>query len=169
MSFGPVIQLTFNVDGGCRYNGHGNYAYGAAACCLMDGSPHPYRTELLPRTPTPTNQRAELLAMILALEWALEKIQQEWNSPRRASFNFRIRGDSTYARDCLTVWLPAWQGNGWVNSRRQPVANRDLIEIAVRLESQIRQSGSSVDYTQIAREENTEADYRCNEAMNEAQ
>jgi ribonuclease HI len=41
--------------------------------------------------------------------------------------------DSTYTRDCLTVWIHNWLRNGWQNSKKQPVANRDLIEPAFEL------------------------------------
>lgn len=162
----PPCKWTFKVDGGCRNNGRAN-AYGAAACCMMGQSTYEYKTQRLPSYPVPTNQRAELLAIILALEWALEEQQNVWQ--RNGAFTLidvEIKADSRYAYNCLTVWLPTWQRNGWMNSHREPVVNRDLIEKAVDLERQVLQGGS-VTYTWVPREENVEADRHCNEAMDE--
>ncbi|EME85787.1 uncharacterized protein MYCFIDRAFT_118885, partial [Pseudocercospora fijiensis CIRAD86] len=63
-----------------------------------------------------TNQRAELTAIVRALEVAPKD--------RRIV----IVSDSKYAIDCVTEWFPNWQRNGWVNSSRKPVENKDLIQ-----------------------------------------
>jgi len=39
-----------------------------------------------------------------------------------------IQIDSTYARDCSTTWRAGWQRNGMRNSKRQPVANADIVK-----------------------------------------
>ena len=39
-----------------------------------------------------------------------------------------IQIDSTYARDCSKTWRAGWQRNGMRNSKRQPVANADIIK-----------------------------------------
>ena len=42
--------------------------------------------------------------------------------------------DSTYVVNCFRDrWWEGWQRNGWRNSKRQPVANRDLWEPLVDL------------------------------------
>lgn len=161
-----LCKLIFRVDGGCRSNSRVN-AYGAAACCLMGKSTYAYQTRRLPSYPIPTNQRAGLLAIILALEWALkEQLKASQRNGVYTPLDVEIKADSKYACDCLTEWLPVWQRNGWLNSKRKPVANRELIQEAVNLEGQIRQQGS-VKYTWVSREENVEADRHCNEAMDE--
>jgi ribonuclease HI len=40
-----------------------------------------------------------------------------------------VMSDSTYVVNCFRDrWWVAWQRNGWRNSKRQPVVNRDLWE-----------------------------------------
>lgn len=63
-----------------------------------------------------TNQRAELTAIIRALEVA----------PKDRKIV--IVSDSKYSIDCVTDWFHNWQRNGWVNSSRKPVENKDLIQ-----------------------------------------
>lgn len=63
-----------------------------------------------------TNQRAELTAMLRALEIA----------PRNR--HVTIITDSKYSIDCVTVWYINWRRNGWQTSTRKPVENRDIIE-----------------------------------------
>lgn len=160
-----VYRMTFKVDGGCRNNGLDN-AYGAAACCLMQPGgrgDYQYRTECLPNHTEPTNQRAELLAIILALEWALDRYEQLDGTPYMM---VSISSDSRYALDCLTNWKNTWIDNGWVNSRGDEVANRDLIEEALDLGDEVCDLGE-LEYCWIPRSWNQEADWCCNEAMDE--
>lgn len=40
-----------------------------------------------------------------------------------------VHSDSAYAINCYKQgWYRSWQGNGWVNSKKQPVANQELWE-----------------------------------------
>ncbi|KAF2156205.1 ribonuclease H-like protein [Myriangium duriaei CBS 260.36] len=66
--------------------------------------------------PRQTNQRAELTAILRALEL----------SPRDRPVT--ILSDSSYAINCVTTWYQRWRANGWVNSQKKPVENKDLIE-----------------------------------------
>ncbi|RDW83632.1 uncharacterized protein DSM5745_03958 [Aspergillus mulundensis] len=78
----PYIMNLY-VDGGCRNNGAPN-AFGAAAAAHKNkwGRFRSW-TRSLPRgtTPTPTSQRAELTAIILALEKALARYKGLHSSP----------------------------------------------------------------------------------------
>ncbi len=60
------------VDGGCRRNGYSN-AIGAAACIIINkyGKSQGWYREISTHL-NPTSQRAELSALILALETAIE-------------------------------------------------------------------------------------------------
>lgn len=67
-----------------------------------------------------TNQRMELTA-------ALEAV-------RRLPRPLHIRSDSTYVVNCFRdKWWAGWIARGWRNSKREPVANRDLWEPLVEL------------------------------------
>lgn len=72
-------------------------------------------SEALPGTKQ-TNQRAELTAIMRALEIAPKD--------RRIV----VYTDSQYAIRCLVEWSLNWRRNGWLNSSRKPVENRDLIQ-----------------------------------------
>ena len=62
-----------------------------------------------------TNQRMEIMAAAKAVE-ALD-------GP------LEVRSDSIYVVNCFNKkWYVKWLANGWKNSSRQPVANRDLWE-----------------------------------------
>ncbi|KGY15448.1 hypothetical protein PABG_11761 [Paracoccidioides brasiliensis Pb03] len=63
-----------------------------------------------------TNQRAELTAIIRALDIA----------PRHRDVT--IFTDSKYAINCVTVWFVNWQRNKWMTSEDKPVENKDLIQ-----------------------------------------
>ncbi|EED15006.1 ribonuclease H, putative [Talaromyces stipitatus ATCC 10500] len=63
-----------------------------------------------------TNQRAELTAIIRALEIA----------PRHRPVT--IVTDSRYAIDCVTNWFRKWVRNNWQTSDGKPVENKDLIQ-----------------------------------------
>ena len=63
-----------------------------------------------------TNQRAELTAILRALEIV----------PRNRDVS--IITDSRYAIDCVTSWYVNWRKNGWKTSVGKAVENKDLVE-----------------------------------------
>lgn len=160
-----VYRMDFKVDGGCRGNGQPE-AIGAAACCLeIDyGKRAESKTCRLDDDYTaPTSQRAEITAIILALEWALERYDELEGYPR---LEVNIRSDSRYAVDCMTNWIYTWVRNGWKNSRGFEVANRDLIETASELDDRVSELGS-INYIWIPRSENADADALCQQVLDE--
>jgi len=72
-------------------------------------------SETLPG-PRQTNQRAELTAILRALEIV----------PRNRDVS--IITDSRYAIDCVTSWYVNWRKNGWKTSANKVVENKDLVE-----------------------------------------
>ncbi|ETS75620.1 hypothetical protein PFICI_12564 [Pestalotiopsis fici W106-1] len=158
-------RMVFNVDGGCRWNGQPN-AIGAAAACLYYGRNDDYwsRSEILPDSPTPTSSRAELMAINLALEWALERCEELHSDPYCI---IEIYSDSQFAVDCMTYWRDIWPDNGWLNGRGCEVAKKDLLEKAFAKHHQILDEFGEVNYYWIPREENDDADWECNEALDE--
>ncbi|KAK8038937.1 ribonuclease H1 [Apiospora rasikravindrae] len=163
-----VYKMNFYADGGCRRNGQAYGAIGAAAAVWEQRYRNVYRTRALPPsfyhfTPKPTNQRAELTAIILALEWALERYAQLRGYPKA---RIRIYSDSDYAINCLTTWIWTWRRNGWQNAKGLEVANRDLLEQVLALEYQVRNLGS-LRYEWIPRGQNHFADQCCNEKLDE--
>lgn len=117
----------------------------------------------MPRWPTPTNQRAEITAIILALEQALEEYANLDGNPW---LDVKIYSDSKYAIGCMTDWVYKWRANGWRNAAGNEVANRDLIEEASDLDDRLKEEGD-VKYIWIPREDNDEADRICNDALDD--
>lgn len=65
-----------------------------------------------------TNQRMELEAIIQALNYII--------TIRRSNERVSIYSDSAYAINCyLHKWYENWQTNGWLNSKKEEVANKD--------------------------------------------
>ncbi|KAK6541460.1 hypothetical protein TWF694_007270 [Orbilia ellipsospora] len=159
-----VYRMDFKVDGACRGNGRPGAIAAAAACLYTRGNTYYSRTEQLPYDdPVATNDRAELQAIIMALEWALEKYQSLDSCPR---LKVTISGDSEHAINSITKWVYKWQENGWYTTAGTPVKNRDLIQEACRLENEIEEIGE-VHYEWIPREKNMDADEKCNEALDD--
>lgn len=68
-----------------------------------------------------TNNRMELTAVIKAL------------SELKRSCKVTVYTDSHYLIKGITEWLPKWIKNGWKNSAKKPVENRDLWELINKL------------------------------------
>ncbi|KAG8424609.1 hypothetical protein J3458_001382 [Metarhizium acridum] len=158
-----VYIMEIYVDGGCRGNGQWG-AIGAAAVAFKKRSgKHQCWTRHLPIFLTPTNQRAEITAIIMALEKALEKYRELESNPY---LDVKIYSDSRYAINCMTTWIYKWSRNGWRNAAGNEVANKDFIQEASLLDDELKEEGD-VDYIWIPREENDIADSLCNQAMDE--
>ena len=66
--------------------------------------------------PRTTNNRMELTGAIRALEFC-----QEYDS-------IHLLSDSQYVIRGITEWIQRWEKNGWKNSQKKDVENRDLWE-----------------------------------------
>lgn len=98
-------RTTVYTDGACS----GNPGPGGWAWVVPEG---PFASGADPAT---TNQRMELTAALSAV--------------RANPGALEVLSDSTYVVNCFRDrWWEAWIRRGWVNSKRQAVANRDLWE-----------------------------------------
>jgi ribonuclease HI len=158
-----VYIMEIYIDGGCRGNGRPEAIGAAAAVFKKRNGGYTAWTKVLPSYPTPTNQRAEITAVILALEQALELYKELDMNPY---LDVKIHSDSKYAIGCMTDWIYKWSQNGWINAAGNEVANRDLIEEASGLDDQLKEEGN-VKYIWIPREKNELADRLCNEKLDE--
>ncbi|KAJ2731194.1 hypothetical protein IW152_004708 [Coemansia sp. BCRC 34962] len=68
--------------------------------------------------PRQTNQRAELMAVLQAIEAVASS---------GTTKTLVICTDSMYTINCVNVWHHKWASCGWVNSQGQQVNNQDLI------------------------------------------
>jgi len=105
---GPCIIYT---DGGCEPNpGRGGWA------AIIIGA-NGIEVELSGTVEDSTNNRMEIWAALQALE----------NIPPGLSAT--VHTDSQYLQKGATEWLKGWKRKGWVNSAKQPVANKDLWQL----------------------------------------
>lgn len=97
------------TDGACR----GNPGPGGWGVILRWGE---VERELFGGEPQTTNNRMELMAVIMALESLQRPVCVE------------IVTDSQYVKQGVEQWMHRWKRNGWRTASRQPVKNRDLWE-----------------------------------------
>ncbi|KAH9992197.1 ribonuclease H-like domain-containing protein [Russula compacta] len=111
-SLGMAEDVVY-TDGSCLGNGQS----GCAAGIGVWWGPNDTRN-LSERCPgRQTNNRAELIAIIRALE-----------ATPIASVPLVIKSDSKYAIKCYTEWLPGWRRNNFTTSKGAPVKNVELIK-----------------------------------------
>ena len=116
------------TDGACS----GNPGPGGWAAILVAGQ---RERELSGRESQTTNQRMELMAAIGGLR-ALKR-----------ACRVTLYSDSAYMINGLTQrWYVTWRKNGWLNSQREPVKNRDLWEELVAL---IEDKGHEVTFGKV--------------------
>ena len=115
-------EITFYTDGS-SINNIGGYGFvlatGNDATDLHFSGRVPYNPA--------TNQIAELYAIYVCLYWSISQGHK----------NITIYTDSKYSIGCLTIWYHNWIKNGWVNSKGEPVANKELIHGILSLYGQI--------------------------------
>lgn len=125
----PIVVYT---DGSSRGNGK----FGATAGYGVWFGPDDARNIAARlQGPRQTNQRAELTAINEALNAVSE------------DKSVTIKTDSQYAIDCLTKWHQTWARNGWKNSQRKDVENKDLIQWALE---KIRQRSGDTHLVKVA-------------------
>lgn len=83
---------------------------------------------------TQTNNTAELLAVIKAMEFALTK----------KSGSLSILLDSDYVRKSIESYLPKWIESKWVKSDGAPVKNRDLWETYIATDVKWKATGRTL-------------------------
>lgn len=144
-----VYLMQVLIEG--TYRGGGkpwNMAACAAVFISKSGTHHPW-TFRLPPSPPPSQQRAEITSVVLALELALQRYQDLHSNP---DIRVAIYTASRYVIGCLTNWSAKWASNGWVNAAGKPVANLDLIQRALSLDNKLSQLGF-VEYVLVPRQE----------------
>lgn len=78
-----------------------------------------------------TNQQMELQAAISALCFVQERIDSSENFTM-PNEKIVLYTDSAYIANCYKQnWYKAWVVNGWFNSKKEPVANKDLWELLI--------------------------------------
>jgi ribonuclease HI len=102
-------EITIYTDGACS----GNPGPGGWGAVLLWGE---HKKEIYGSEANTTNQRMEMKAVIEALK-----------AVKVEGWDIYIYSDSAYVVNAFQQnWLQNWQRNGWLNSKKEPVANQDL-------------------------------------------
>jgi ribonuclease HI len=109
------MKYTIYTDGACS----GNPGPGGWGAVIFDSENK--QKNISGREENTTNNRMELSAAIMAL--------QEVNT----NSEIIIYTDSTYVKNGITEWVLKWKENGWKNSNKESVKNKDLWEKLVNL------------------------------------
>ena len=104
------MKYTIYTDGACS----GNPGPGGWGAVIFDNENK--QKNISGSEENTTNNRMELSAAIMALE------EVNMNS------EITIFTDSTYVKNGITEWVLKWKENGWKNSNKEPVKNKDLWE-----------------------------------------
>ena len=97
--------------------------------------------------PRTTNNRMEMMAAIQALEMLKEPVR------------VRLHSDSSYLVNCFRErWFERWERNGWRNSKKEPVENRDLWERLLALTRR-----HEVEFVKVKGHADDEWNNRCDE------
>ena len=102
------------TDGACSTN-QGDVNFGGWGSILEFGE---HTKELYGGEANTTNNRMELTAVI-----------EGFRALKRDGLEIQVFSDSSYVMNCFRdKWYVNWQKNGWKNSKKQPVENRELWE-----------------------------------------
>lgn len=113
------MNYVIYTDGACSNNGQAN-ARGGAAFVVLDGDGLCCYKDWF-HLENATNNICELLAVYEACAW--------FSNYSRFTDTVIVYSDSAYIINCVKQrWYKNWQKNGWRNSKKEPVANRELWE-----------------------------------------
>jgi len=102
------MKYTIYTDGACS----GNPGPGGWGAVIFDQNQN--QKNIAGKEINTTNNRMELMAPIMALK----KIKSD--------SKVTIFTDSTYVKNGITEWIKKWEKNGWKNSSKKPIKNKDL-------------------------------------------
>ena len=102
------MKYTIYTDGACS----GNPGPGGWGAVILDEREK--QNNISGKVKETTNNRMELMAPIMSLK----KI--------KSRSDITIFTHSTYVKNGITEWIKKWEKNGWKNSSKKPVKNKDL-------------------------------------------
>ena len=147
-----MTVLEMYCDGGCRDNQR-RTNIGGWGVYLVWGD---HTKELKGAAANTTNNKMELTAAIEGLRAIKDK-----------RVPTRVYLDSAYVQQGITKWVPGWIKKGWVTSKKEPVANKELWQALIAEKEQF----SDIQFLKVrghaTNAGNNKADALVNEAMDE--
>lgn len=115
------MKIEIYTDGAVSNNGYANATGGWAFVILENGNKiYEYSEKLVPAT----NNQCELRAIIEACKWLEKYTLTSFEEPEVVVYS-----DSAYCMNCYKQkWYIGWEANGWKNSKKEPVLNREYWE-----------------------------------------
>ena len=107
-------NLTFYTDGACSGN-PGPGGYGVVEYDIQSNRIFYIYSEYFKNV---TNNQMELKAILHVIKLAAADKEN----------SYLVYSDSAYAVNSINTWMYGWARNGWVNSKKKPVENLDLIQ-----------------------------------------
>jgi len=117
-------------DGNCKGNGKKNARGGYSVYFGETLSFSQFNTTIID-TNQPTNNKLELSGILYIFKVLAE------NPSLFKDINVVIVSDSLYSIKCIDVWSKCWAKNGWKNSKKQDVKNKELIQEILNLKYQV--------------------------------
>ena len=118
--------LYIYTDGSCPGNGKDG-CQGGIGVYFRDSN---YKDISEPWNDHPTNQKMELIA----IQKALEKVYPDQDKYT----SIQLYTDSQYSIDCVTKYISHWIKNNWINSKHEPVKNKEIIQSIYELKIQFK-------------------------------
>lgn len=141
-------KVTIYTDGACRGNGQENTIGAFGIVFIYNG----VTKEVKQAFRNTTNNIMELSAVIQALSMLKEPCEVE------------IFSDSAYVVNAINQkWIVNWQKNGWKNSSKEPVKNKELWQKLIELLEYHK-----VKFNKVKGHSDNPLNNRCDELANEA-
>ena len=134
----PQDAMMIYTDGACPSNG---LVAGRAGIGVFFGLHDPRNISARLPGVHQTNQRAELFAVLKALEI----LHTGQTRPKKCV----ILTDSKYVVQALTQWAPNWERKGWKTADRKEVVSKDLFKRARDLMKTLAANGTNVEFRHI--------------------
>jgi ribonuclease HI len=127
----PNNKLYVFSDGNVKNNGK-TYSKGGYSIYFGEIKPFNQFNKTIIETNQPTNNEMELSGIKLIFKTIYKNKELFTNK------EVIICSDSQYSINCIENWSSGWIKNGWVNSKKEPVKNKELIQKILEFKSKCK-------------------------------
>ncbi len=127
------MNLSVYTDGACR----GNPGVGGWGFYIPSENVAIYGGSIVT-----TNNKMELTAIAKALRYVIDNLSDKVKV-------VAIHTDSAYCLNALTNWIYNWIESGWLNAKKQPVANQELFQSIIKLRHSLEDLGISLNFVKV--------------------
>lgn len=162
----PVLkfhELNVFTDGACSANGRKNAEAGIGIYFEEDkiSISEKFKTIFKYKFPhmgneKPTNNKAELLAILHAIDLIIHNMDQEEKI-------IHIKTDSMYSINVLTKWYKTWEKNNWKTANNKNVLN---VEIIQKILSYVKEYPKKIKFSYVPAHKNKPSDEESEEYKN---